>query len=210
MAVDAVVLGSSGRARHSRWVRLLFPGLLLLAAGTSPASGNFTEGEILSAGCSGCHGHTGVSAAPSMPAIAGFDRRYLARVLLEFRDGVRYATIMDRLMAGYTRTQINLLASYYADQDWAGADFVPDSGKVEQGRRIHAALCEQCHEDSGRYQDRDMPRIAGQRFDYLRIQLQLRRAGTEGMQQPNRMREALLSLSDAEVVAITHYLASRD
>lgn len=145
-----------------------------------------------------------------MPSIAGFDRRYLARVLLEFKDGVRYSTIMGRLMAGYTRAEIRLLASYYADQIWADPDFEPDSGKVEQGLRIHAKLCEQCHEDSGRYQDRDMPRVAGQGFDYLWIQLQLRRAGTEGMQQPNRMREGLLSLSDAELLAIAHYLASRD
>ncbi len=210
MAVDAVATSPAGWTRFSWRVRLFLSVLLLLAAGTLAASGEFTEGEILSAGCSGCHGHTGVSAASSMPSIAGFDRRYLARVLLEFRDGIRYATIMDRLMPGYTRAEITLLAAYYADQDWASSGFQPDSRKFEQGRRIHARLCEQCHEDSGRYQDRDMPRIAGQQPEYLRIQLQLRRAGTEGMQQPNRMREALLPLSDAEVLALTHYLASRE
>ena len=210
MAVDAVTRGHRWRVRHPwRTRRALLP-VILVAAGALQASEGFTEGEILSNGCGGCHGHTGVSAASSMPSIAGFDRRYTARLLREFKDGSRYSTIMGRVMAGYTLPQINLLASYYADQTWEGSAFRADPAKVEPGRRIHEALCEQCHEDSGRYQDRDMPRVAGQQPEYLRIQMQLRRAGTEGMQQPNRMRDALLSLSDAEVLAMTHYLASRD
>ncbi len=207
MAVDAVTAGPTWRAWCARHCLLLLVGFL---AGTLQASEGFTEGEILSNGCGGCHGHTGVSAAASMPSIAGFDRRYTARVLREFRDGSRHSTIMGRLMVGYTVPQINLLASYYAEQTWEGSGFRAEPGKVEQGRRIHEALCEQCHEDSGRYQDRDMPRVAGQQPEYLIIQMQLRRAGTEGMQQPNRMREALLSLSEAEVLAMAHYLASRD
>jgi len=210
VAVDTVTIGAGWRAHRVRWTRHGLLAIVLLAAGALQASEGFTEGEILSNGCGGCHGHTGVSAASSMPSIAGFDRRYTARALREFKNGSRHSTIMGRLMVGYTLPQINLLASYYADQTWEGSAFRADPEKVEQGRRIHEARCEQCHEDAGRYQDRDMPRVAGQQPDYLLIQMQLRRAGTEGMQQPNRMREALLSLSEAEVLAMTHYLASRD
>jgi len=180
------------------------------SAATLQASGGFTEGEILSNGCGGCHGHTGVSTTSSMPSIAGFDRRYTARVMREFRDGSRHSTIMGRVMAGYSFPQINLLATYYSEQTWEGSAFRADPRQVEQGRQIHQALCEQCHEDGGRYQDRDMPRVAGQQPEYLRIQMQLRRDGTQGMQQPGRMREALLSLSDAEVLAVAHFLASQD
>jgi hypothetical protein len=102
MAVDAVTPNRRWRVRHARRVRHDLLSFVLLAAGALQASEVFTEGEILSAGCGGCHGHTGVSATSSMPSIAGFGR------------------------------------------------------------------------------------------------------------QPNRMREALLALSDAEVLAITHFLASRD
>ena len=207
MALDAVTAGQKWRAWCARHCLVLLVGF---AAGTLQASEGFTEGEILSNGCGGCHGHTGVSAASSMPSIAGFDRRYTARVLREFRDGSRHSTIMGRLMVGYTHSQINLLASYYAEQTWEGSSFRADPAKFEQGRRIHQALCEQCHEDGGRYQDRDMPRVAGQQPEYLLIQMQLRRAGMQGMQQPSRMREALLSLSDAEVLAMVHFLASQD
>lgn len=207
MAVDSVTAGVVRRAWCARHGLFLFA---LLAAGTLHASEHFSEGEIVSNGCGGCHGHTGVSAAASMPSIAGFDRRYTARVLREFKEGTRYSTIMGRVMAGYSRQHILLLATYYADQPWGGAGFRADPETLERGRRVHEALCEQCHEDAGRYQDRDMPRLAGQQPEYLRIQMQLRRDGTEGMQQPSRMREGLLSLTDAEVMDLAKFFASQD
>lgn len=160
--------------------------------------------------CGGCHGHEGVSGAESMPSIAGFDRRYLARVLREFRSGVRHSTIMGRLMAGYSLQDIALLASYYAEQPWEGSGIRADAATIARGGEIHEAGCEQCHEDGGRVQDRDMPRLAGQQPEYLRTQMLLRRAGTEGMQQPNRMREALLALSDEDIFVLSRFLASQD
>lgn len=207
MAVDTLTLGTLWRARFARHCLVL---LFAFFAGTVHASERFSEGEVVSNGCGGCHGHTGVSSAVSMPSIAGFDRRYTARVLREFKEGSRYSTIMGRVMAGYSRQHILLLATYYAEQPWEGAAFRADLEILERGRRIHEALCEQCHEDAGRYQDRDMPRLAGQQPEYLRIQMQLRRAGTEGMQQPGRMREALLSLTDAEVLDLAQFFASQD
>ena len=192
-------------ARH----RPLFLGAVLLAGPVSASSG-FSEGEILAGGCGGCHGHTGVSVAPSMPSIAGFDRRYLARVMREFQTGVRFSTVMGRLMEGYSTREIAQLAGYFSEQAWEGAAVAAEAASVEPGRRIHEAKCEECHEQAGRYQDRDMPRLAGQQPQYLRIQMTLRRDGTEGMQQPSRMREALQTLSDADILALSRFLASQD
>jgi sulfide dehydrogenase cytochrome subunit len=192
------------RARH------LFLIPVLLAAILSSASATEDAGEWIAFACGGCHGHAGVSAADSMPSIAAFDRRYLARVLREFKSGVRHSTIMGRLMAGYSLQDIALLASYYAEQSWEGSGIRADAATIARGRELHEARCEQCHEDGGRVQDRDMPRLAGQQPEYLRIQMLLRRAGTEGMQQPNRMREALLALSDEDIFVLSRFLASQD
>jgi len=183
---------------------------VLLLAGPVSASVGFSEGEILAGGCGGCHGHTGMSVAPSLPSIAGFDRRYLARVLREFQAGVRFSTVMGRLMEGYSTREIAQLAGYFAEQPWGSATVAADAASVGQGRRIHETKCEECHEQAGRYQDRDMPRLAGQQPEYLRIQMVLRRDGTEGMQQPSRMREALQTLSDADILALSQFLASQD
>lgn len=193
------------------WMRRLFLAVGMTAIMAGPVSAGFTEGEILSGACGGCHGHTGVSRAASMPSIAGFDRRYLARVMREFSTETRYSTIMGRVMKGYTPQQINLLASYYAEQSWE--DFPVehrDPALFATGQRLHQALCEECHEQGGRYQDRDMPRVAGQAPDYLLMQLFARRDRPEGMQQPARMRRAIEGLSDDELHALAHYIASPD
>jgi cytochrome subunit of sulfide dehydrogenase len=210
MAVDPVAGGELWRAPAGLRARHLFLTIVLFAAGLSSASAVDDAGEWIAFACGGCHGHTGVSAADSMPSIAGFDRRYLARVLREFKTGVRHSTIMGRLMAGYSLQDIALLASYYAEQSWEGSGIRADAATIARGREIHEAGCEQCHEDGGRVQDRDMPRLAGQQPEYLRIQMLLRRAGTEGMQQPNRMREALLALSDEDIFVLSRFLASQD
>lgn len=145
-----------------------------------------------------------------MPSIAGFDRRYGARVLREFRSGVRFSTIMGRLMAGYTPGEMAQLAAYYSEQPWQGANFTADPALAARGLRIHEARCEECHEQHGRYQDRDMPRTAGQQPEYLRMQLFARRDHPEGMQQPRRMREAIAALSDEDIIALSHFLASQE
>jgi len=183
---------------------------VLFAASLTSAAATDDAGEWIAFACGGCHGHAGVSAAESLPSIAGFDRRYLARVLREFQKGVRHSTIMGRLTVGYSLQDIALLASYYAEQPWEGSGTGADAGTIDRGREIHQARCEQCHEDGGRVQDRDMPRLAGQQPEYLRMQMLLRRAGTEGMQQPNRMREALLALSDEDIFVLSRFLASQD
>lgn len=199
------------RTLFREWMRRLFLAVAMAGIMANPVSAGFTEGEILAGACGGCHGHTGVSRAASMPSIAGFDRRYLARVMREFSTGTRHSTIMGRVMKGYTPQQINLLASYYAEQSWE--DFPVerrDPALFGTGQRLHQALCEECHEEGGRYQDRDMPRVAGQAPDYLLMQLFARRDRPEGMQQPARMRRALEGLSDDELHALAHYIASQD
>jgi cytochrome subunit of sulfide dehydrogenase len=191
-------------------VRRLFFLAGLTGVLVAPVSAGFTEGEILAGACGGCHGHTGVSMAAELPSISGFDRRYLARVMREFGAGTRHSTIMGRLMKGYTPQQITLLASHYADQPWASFPVQREPARYEAGQRIHQALCEECHEQAGRHQDRDMPRVAGQAPEYLLTQLFARRDRPEGMQQPSRMRRALESLSDDELHAVGHFLSSQD
>jgi cytochrome subunit of sulfide dehydrogenase len=196
--------GLTGRLRRS----FLFVGMTGILAG--PVSADFTEGELLAGACGGCHGHTGVSIAAGLPSIAGFDRRYLVRVMREFGAGTRHSTIMGRLMKGYTPQQMDLLASHYAAQAWESFPAQRQPALYETGQQIHEALCEECHEQAGRYQDRDMPRVAGQAPDYLLLQLFARRDRPDGMQQPSRMRRALENLSDDELRAVGHFISSQD
>ena len=77
-------------------------GLLLLAllAGAAAPPG--------ASSCSGCHGGAG-----SIPPIAGRPAADLATAMLGFRDGTRPATVMDRLMKGFSPTEIQALAVWW-------------------------------------------------------------------------------------------------
>ncbi|EGV20039.1 cytochrome c, class I [Thiocapsa marina 5811] len=167
------------------------------------------ERQMLAAHCNGCHGLNGVSAGPASPSFAGFDRQFLIRVLQEFRNGERVPTIMDRIMTGYTAGQIRQLATYYAEQSWQSADVPLDPGAVAEGKRLHDEACAECHEEEGRYQDRDTPRIAGQWPDYLVFQLLTYRDRPEAIPQPTKMRESLVGLADADLQALAQFYASQ-
>lgn len=167
------------------------------------------ERQILAGNCNGCHGLNGVSAGPASPSFAGFDRQFLIRVLQEFRSGERASTIMDRIMTGYTDRQIRQLASHFAEQAWQSALVTPDSAVLAAGERLHQDACAECHEEQGRFQDRDIPRIAGQWPDYLMFQLLAYRDRPESIPQPTKMREALVRLSDADLHALGQFYASQ-
>ncbi len=80
---------------------LLFAAPLLIAAGPPPGASS----------CSGCHG----AAAGGIPPIAGRPASDLAGAMRAFRDGTRKATLMDRLMKGFTDAEITAIAAFWAN-----------------------------------------------------------------------------------------------
>ena len=145
---------------------------------------------------------------PAAPTIAGFDRQYLIRVLQEFREGERESTIMGRIMTGFRPGEIRRMAGYFTAQTWESADVELDWAGVEHGRAIHEESCVECHQEGGRHQDRDTPRIAGQWPTYLVFQLESFRDRPMSLRQPSKMREALEALSDDDLRALAQYYAS--
>ncbi|WP_338115061.1 c-type cytochrome [Thiocapsa imhoffii] len=190
-----------------KWVSLN-PSELVGFLGPTVAHADLADARMLAETCHGCHGPNGVSMGPAAPTIAGFDRQYLIRVLQEFREDERESTIMGRIMTGYRPAEIRRMASYFAAQTWASADVQLDRVVVEQGRAIHEHACVECHQDGGRHQDRDTPRIAGQWPIYLLFQLESFRDRPTSIRQPSKMREALEALSDDDLGALAQYYAS--
>ncbi|MEJ2178930.1 MAG: sulfide dehydrogenase [Gammaproteobacteria bacterium] len=72
-----------------------------------------TEGAMLSITCNGCHGPDGRSSG-AIPAIAGKSADYLEKAMLDFRDGKRPSTVMERHAKGYSDAQLKLIAEYFA------------------------------------------------------------------------------------------------
>lgn len=88
--------------------RRALPLLALLAGAAAPPPVPPPPGAT---SCSGCHGGAG-----SIPAIAGRPAPALAAAMLAFRGGSRPATIMDRLMKGFSPAEIQALAGWLEGQ----------------------------------------------------------------------------------------------
>jgi sulfide dehydrogenase cytochrome subunit len=183
-------------------------GTAILAA---PAAGDPGADALLGSGCTGCHGPGGVSTGPAIPSVAGLDKIYLARVMVQFKNDERPSTIMGRIAKGYTDSELRTMAKQFGGNPWSSWPEVAGQDGLDEGREIHDRVCAECHEQEGRHQDRDTPRIAGQAPEYLLLSLLQYRdgQGTMKLPQPDKMLKALQPLSDRHLLALSRYYASR-
>lgn len=73
-----------------------------------------SRGEILSLSCAGCHGTDGKSAS-IIPSIYGKSPDYIETALIDFKNGSRQSTVMDRHAKGYSDDEIHLIAEYFGN-----------------------------------------------------------------------------------------------
>lgn len=187
--------------RPVRWI-------VLLGVALAPISvtADTRASESLSVSCNGCHGWNGISQGASIPSIAGLDTEYMTKVLEQYRDGTRKATIMNRIARGYKTYELRKIARYFSSKPWVSVASDLDPKLIERGRELHERHCAECHEDAGRYQDRDTPRLAGQRPVYLQLQLQQYLA--RELPQPSDMKEKLALVEAADLPALGAYYSS--
>jgi sulfide dehydrogenase cytochrome subunit len=100
-------------------------GCILAVAVATAAAGAFAQGgtteadlgRSLAATCANCHGTNGKAVSGStVAALAGRPKEELVRLMSEFRDGKRPATIMHQLAKGYTPAQVETVAAWFAAQ----------------------------------------------------------------------------------------------
>lgn len=176
------------------------------------------EGAMLANTCAGCHGTDGISGGPTIPSIAGFPAPYLKRMMTEFKSGKYPSTVMGRIAKGYTEEEIARIADFYAHTTWKNGSSNPNSltaSKVDPSRAkkgkalVEAQKCGKCHEDEGRIQDEDTPRLAGQWLDYLLIRMQDFKNPKWPVPLDDQMKRAIDRLSPAELEEIAHFYASK-
>ena len=184
----------------------IFCAVLLSLPLQSQASG--PSAEALSLPCNGCHGPDGVSQGASIPSIAGMDAEYMAEVMVQFKEGRRSTTIMSRIAKGYLDYELRKIASYFAKKKWRTVQFKQQKELVTRGYDLHEQYCAECHENSGRYQDKDVPRIAGQRYKYLQIQLERYHAGEEKLPQPSEMADKIAEITREDLLALSAFYST--
>ena len=143
--------------------------LLLLALGVSVAGSVAAQSppaQTLQL-CAACHGVDGNSKLPGSPSLAGQPKIFIENQLVMIREGLREVAQMKGLLTNIKDEEFTLLAKYFSEQKIA-----PDTGAVDAAKRMRGAAlsqrgnCGSCHlpDYSGREQ---MPRLAGQREDFL-------------------------------------------
>lgn len=167
------------------------------------------RGEALAAErCAACHGPDGRSATPGVPSLAGMPSEFTVLQMILFREGLRDAPPMPEFARGLTDAQVEDLAAWFEGLPPAPAeDAAPrDAALAARGEALAARMhCGSCHlpDYRGRAQ---MPRLAGQREDYLVHALTQyrdnRRVGSD-----TQMNGIMYGVSDADIDALAHHLA---
>ena len=93
-------------------MRAAVPIVTLLLYASAPASAQVPDARALAAGCASCHRANGTA----IPSLKGRSREALLAKLRAFRDGSQAGTVMPQLARGYTESQLDAIAWWYAKQ----------------------------------------------------------------------------------------------
>jgi cytochrome c553 len=156
--------------------------------------------------CAACHGADGNSTLKGIPSLAAQPKLFLENQLVLIREGVRDIPSMKGMLDGVSDAEVTALAKYYADKPLApvpndrDAEVFARGGKLAEGMR-----CGICHLPTylGREQ---IPRLAGQREDYLLLSMQQFR-NNQAVGRDSNMAASVYGVSDQDLQDISYYLA---
>jgi cytochrome c553 len=171
------------------------------------AAGDAAAGEAKAQVCVQCHGERGNSTSPEFPSLAGQPPLYVQYQLIQFREQRRRDARMSPFAEKLTDADTRDIAAYFAQQAPAAPKGEPDAAKVEAGKAVSQAFhCNSCHMPDFRGQQH-IARLAGQHEAYLLRQLRGFKTG-ERPDIDGSMASAAQPLSDADIVNVSHYLAT--
>jgi|KBSMisStaDraftv2_1062788.scaffolds.fasta_scaffold108282_2 cytochrome c553 len=157
--------------------------------------------------CTACHGAEGRSALADTPSLAGQPKQFITTQLVMFREGNRKNAVMNALAAPLTNADINELGGWFAAQSAAvaGTPLSADAAAAGKGL-VEKFACVTCH-GAELHGQQHIPRLAGQRADYLKAQLLGFKAQTR-FDMDGNMTSAAQPLTAAEIEALATYLSS--
>lgn len=164
-------------------------------------------GKEKSVTCAACHGADGNSTVPLYPILAGQTARYTYLQLKDFKEGRRKDPLMSPMAANLSKKDMFDLAAFYAAQKPARDNSKGDASKVARGKEVaDAALCTMCHL-GGLLGQNEIPRTAGQHYEYTVKQLQDFKVKKRTNDVGN-MTAVMRTISDEDIEALAAYVAS--
>ena len=187
--------------RGAAFAALFFFGLAEAALAADAEAGR-RKAEI----CAACHGPGGNSANPAVPSLAGQPAQFIETELFLFRGGNRKDPQMSPLAASLSDADLNDLAAYFSAQKPAPPAHRVDPATAAAAKRLTEQYhCVQCHGPALAGQQH-IPRLAGQRREYLLAQLRGFKAQTRADIDGN-MTSAAQALSDKDIDVLADYLS---
>jgi cytochrome c553 len=189
--------------------RLFVACALALLAGAAHAQGDPAAGKEKAAVCAACHGADGNAPAGAAdqpyPDLAGQTARYLYLQLRDFKEGRRKNPLMSPMAANLSKQDMQDLAEYFSQQKHAPSAYQVDQAKAAEGKKVaDAALCTMCHLGGFPGQN-EVPRVAGQEYDYIVKQLKDFRAKNRTNDAGN-MTSVSRGLTDEQIDALANYI----
>jgi len=159
--------------------------------------------------CFACHGKSGTSQAPLTPSLGGQPSFFTVAQLFLFRDGRRgkAPTPMDEFAKKLSDADLQSLAAVFEKQPPPKPAGKADAARLGKGRAlVQKSNCAVCHNPdfSGRAQ---MPRLAGQREDYLLKAMRDYKGGLRIGYGSATMPEELAGFSDADLADLAHFFS---
>lgn len=200
------------KARHIKAVMLGLTGLLAV---TSTQAADIEAGKAKTNLCLGCHGADGNSVNVIWPRLAGQQASYLLKQLQDFKAGKRIDPTMQGMVMTLNDEDMVNVAAFYESQTPAAAKF--DEALVEAGQDIYrggiteisVAACMGCHGPAGAGNGpAAYPSLSGQHPEYVAAQLKKFKDGSRANDAGKMMRNVANRMSDAEINAVSAYIAA--
>lgn len=164
--------------------------------------------EERAAECVACHGTGGSSSTPGVPSIAGQPQFFIINQLILMREGVRPVAAMADVLKGLKDEEAVALAERFSSTPIVRSDETADPALVKRGAELAVKMrCASCHMP-GYEGSEQMPRLSGQRIDYMIDALKAyrddKRPGAD-----TTMTAVVYGASDADLAALAHYTATK-
>ena len=180
----------------------------LTALGGRAGAADVAAGKALAEACAPCHGADGVSQTALTPSLAGQPDEFVQWQLVYYRSGARKNEVMQPISEALGNEEIRNLGAYYASLP-PPQPAVPPDALAQRGEELAAQhRCRSCHaEDYNGF--RAAARLSSQREDVLVKALRDFKSGQRVGSGVASMADVMFELNDADIQALSRYLAVR-
>lgn len=171
---------------------------------TAPVTAQTAQERL--ATCLACHGENGQSNVPLTPSLGAQPAFFLSIQIFMFRDKIRAVPLMNQMTQGISNNDLKALSEAISKLPPPQPPADANAERMATARTLSEQnRCNICH--GGNYAGgENVPRLAGQREDYLLKTLREYKANTRRGYDA-AMSDVLHSVSDEQVADLAYFLA---